>query len=484
VPKPARFALLALIALLAAPAATAHAAQKMPIGFFDDPSFRWSPTRAENLRQASVAGASVIHTTASWAGMAPTKPANAVNGDDPAYKLADLDELVFQSGIYGLRVMIDINGTPKWANGGKAPNVMPTHLADLTAFAKMLASRYNGRQGHGTVALWSIWNEPNLQLFLTPQFSPTKTVNAVKTVKGKKVTYKKTTFTIVGPANYAKLFKAAYAGIKSSNSLAKVAIGETSARGRDKPLAGASASIAPGTFAKYLAKVPGLKFDAWAHHPYPTSPNLPPTQKVRYPNVTLLTLPTFEKNLKTFFHRSVPVWITEYGHETKPPDPHGVSYATQAKYAVQALNIAKNDPNVQMFIWFVFHDSAGNPWQSGLYAANNAQKPAYDPFGAVARLIDGTMTTIAAGTTPRVTMYMPYLAYYSQPGAQIGMTYVVRDASGTVAVGQPVATLAGDQSITFSPAFTPAKGKTYTVTATANEPNGHTETRDALIKVS
>lgn len=462
-PKPARFALLALIALLAAPAATAVAAQKMPIGFFDDPTFRWSPNRAENLRQASVAGASVIHTTATWATIAPTKPANPANGDDPAYKLADLDELVFQSGIYGLRVMIDINGTPKWANGGKAPNVMPTRLGDLTTFAKMLASRYNGRQGHGTVALWSVWNEPNLQLFLTPQFV------------GKK---------IVGPSNYAKLFKAAYAGIKSGNSLAKVAIGETSARGRDKPLAGVSASIAPGTFAKYLAKVHGLKFDAWAHHPYPTAPNLPPTQKVRYPNVALLTLPTFEKNLKTYFHRSVPVWITEYGHETKPPDPHGVSYALQAKYAVQALTIARNDPNVQMFIWFVFHDSAGNPWQSGLYTSGGAQKPAYDPFGALARLIDGTMTTITAGSTPRVTMYMPYLAYYSQPGTEIGLTYVVRDATSTVAVGQPVSALAGDQSITFVPAFTPAKGKTYTVTATANEPNGHTETRTALIKVT
>jgi hypothetical protein len=312
---------------------------------------------------------------------------------------------------------------------------MPKRLGDLTAFAKMLATRYNGRQGHGSVALWSVWNEPNLQLFLTPQYV------------GKK---------IVGPANYAKLFKAAYAGIKSANSLAKVAIGETSARGRDKPLAGVSASVAPGTFAKLVAQTPGLKFDAWAHHPYPTSPNLAPTQKVRYPNVTLSTLPKFEADLRKFFHRVVPVWITEYGHETKPPDPHGVSYATQSKYAVQAMNIAKNDPNVQMFIWFVFHDTAGNPWQSGLYSQGGAQKPAYDPFGAVARLIDGTMSTVKAGTTPRVTMYMPYLAYYSQPGALIGLTYVVRDGSNTVAVGQPVATLAADQSITFSVAFTPA----------------------------
>ena len=131
-----------------------------------------------------------------------------------------------------MRVMIDITGTPKWANGGQSPNHLPKKLSDLTAFAKMLASRYNGSNGHGTVGLYSIWNEPNLQLFLTPQYT------------GKK---------IVGPANYAKLFKAAYAGIKAGNPAAQVAIGETSARGRDKPLTTASASVAPGTFARLVS---------------------------------------------------------------------------------------------------------------------------------------------------------------------------------------------------------------------------------------
>ena len=225
----------------------------------------------------------------------------------------------------------------------------------------MLATRYSGRTGHGTVGLWSVWNEPNIELFLAPQYS------------GKK---------IVGPANYAKLYKAAYAGIKAGNPLAKVAIGETSARGRDKPLSGVSGSVAPGTFAKLLGKVSGLKFDAWAHHPYPTSPNLPPLQKVRYPNVTLSTLPLFEKQLKTSFHRTVPIWITEYGHETKPGEPKGVTTAKQSAYAKQALTIAKNDPNVQMFVWFVFRDSTGNPWQSGLELASGAHKPAYNTFSA------------------------------------------------------------------------------------------------------
>jgi hypothetical protein len=390
--RPVRLVLVTLVALLTIPAAAVHAATHMPIGFYDDASFRWSPDRSTNLENAAAAGASVIHTTASWAQMAPKRPAQPANGNDRAYRLADLDELVAESSKVGLRVMININGTPKWANGGQMPNHMPKRLADLTTFSKMLAERYDGHHGYGNVRLWSVWNEPNLQLFLTPQFSSVKTVNAVKTVKGKQVKYKKKTFKIVGPANYAKLYKAAYAGIKAGNKQAQVAIGETSNLGRDKPIAisGQSQSVSPGTFARLLAQQKGLKFNAWATHPYPTTPNMKPLQKVRYPNVTLALLPTFEANLKKLFHRRVPVWITEYGHQTKPENPHGVTYAQQAAYVKQALSLARADRNVQMFIWFTFRDSPGNAWKSGLERSNGSHKPSYAVFSALARLIDPT----------------------------------------------------------------------------------------------
>jgi hypothetical protein len=389
-PRLARFGLVALVALLTIPTAAVHAATHMPIGFYDDASFRWSPVRSTNLEHAADAGASVIHTTASWAQIAPKRPARPANGNDRAYRLADLDDLVAGSSKVGLRVMINITGTPKWANGGQTPNHLPKRLSDLTTFSRMLADRYDGSHGFGNVKLWSVWNEPNLQLFLTPQFGPTKTVTATKTVKGKKVKYKKTSFTIVGPANYAKLYRAAYAGIKAGNKLAQVAIGETSNLGRDKPIAirGQSQSVAPGTFARLLAQQKGLKFTAWATHPYTTFPTAKPLQKVRYPNVTLAQLPTFEANLKKLFHRRVPVWITEYGHQTKPENPHGVTYAQQAAYAKQALNVARADRNVQMFIWFTFRDSAGNAWKSGLEKSNGSHKPSYAAFSALARLID------------------------------------------------------------------------------------------------
>jgi len=461
VPRAGRLALIAMVALLALPLAGARASTRMPIGFFDDPSFRWSPSRDANLAAAASTGASVIHTTASWPTIAPKRPADPLDGNDPAYHLADLDELVANAGLHGMRVMIDITGTPKWANGGQSPNHMPTKLSDLTAFAHMLAARYDGTSGHGTVGLYSVWNEPNLQLFLTPQYA------------GKK---------IVGPANYGKLYKAAYAGIKAGNPAAHVAIGETSARGRDKPLTSVSASVAPATFAHLLSQVNGLKFDAWAHHPYPVSPNLPPLAKVRYPNVTLETLPKFEQDLRRWFHRTVPIWITEYGHETKPAEPHGVTYAQQAAYARQALTIARNDPNVQMFIWFTFRDSVGNQWQSGLEQRSGAHKPAFAAFSALARLIDGTTQTVPAGVAPKVTVYVPYLNYYAQVGSGIGVTYKVYDGKKLVAVGQPVATLRADQSITFTANFKPVKKHTYTVVTVANEQNGHSESRTAVLQ--
>ena len=96
--KAVRFVLVALTALLAVPAATVHAAPRMPIGFFDDPSFRWSPTRDQNLQLAAV-HRRVRHPHDRDLGRRSRRRGRriAANGDDPAYQLTDLDDLVFQS---------------------------------------------------------------------------------------------------------------------------------------------------------------------------------------------------------------------------------------------------------------------------------------------------------------------------------------------------------------------------------------------------
>ena len=170
-----------------------------------------------------------------WSRVAPLRPASPSNPFDPAYRWDDLDELVRSAQFRGLETLLTIWGTPNWANGSKGPNYAPTKLSDITAFARALSSRYSGRNpGFPFVRFYSVWNEPNLEQFLAPSFNG----------KGKPVS----------PFTYAKLYRAAYGGLKAGSPTAEVGIGETSPRGRDRPSPGkVRDSIAPATFARLLS---------------------------------------------------------------------------------------------------------------------------------------------------------------------------------------------------------------------------------------
>ncbi len=452
-----RLVLAAALAALAV-STVASAAPRMLMGLQDDPSLRWSGDSPAMLDVAAQTGVSVIRTIVDWRAAALTQPANPADSFDPAYQLNDLDALARAAQQRGMELLISIWGTPPWANGGKGRNVAPTNLADLTAFAQALADRYSGRHpGFPYVARWSVWNEPNLEIFLTPQYS-----------RGK----------IVGPELYAKLYRAAYAGLKAGNPAAQVAIGETSARGRDRYLAGVSGSVSPGTFAQLVSKSrPKVRFDAWAQHPYPTSPWLPPTAITKWPNVTLSSLPRFEQSLDTWFRRnSTPIWITEYGHETKPAEPRGVTLAQQAQYTATALKMAKSDPRVRMFVWFILRDNPTSTWQSGFFTETGEAKPALATWTSLAQALDGVTLDVKPGAAnPVVHVALPRLAYYSAPGTTVGMTYRLFEGKKPLGVSQPAVPLGADGTITFPVAFKPVAGHTYTLNVDANDANGNRE---------
>jgi hypothetical protein len=447
--------LYAAFAALLTPA-VANAAPRMYVGFHDDPNFRYEERRADMLDQAQSTNATIVRTLVTWANVAPTRPANASNPFDPAYRFNDLDELVRNTQARDMEVLITIWGTPKWANGGKTPNFMPRRLSDLTAFSRAVASRYSGRfEGYPYVRFYSIWNESNLQLFLAPQFD----------AKGKSV----------APRNYAKLAAASYAGIKAGNPTAKVAVGSTSSAGRDKPLKGKSETHSPGRFAQLVAAAnPRLKFDAWAQHPYPVPARMKPTQKVKWPNVTLSAFPRFEASLDKWFKRkNVRIWITEYGHEVKQDgEPSGISRAQQAAYAAQALALAKKDPRTDMFIWFVFRDHKTSEWQSGLRTTTGAAKPSLSRFTAAANSVDArnALFTVKGGRASPV-VNVPLRAYGAgtKPGEMVGFNVKVRDKGRLVFSAQPTAPFGRDTTASVRLAgFRPVKGKTYTVDVEAN----------------
>ena len=75
-------------------------------------------------------------------------------------------------------------------------------------------------------------------------------------------------------------------------------------------------------------------------------------------------------------------WITEYGYQTKPPDPvFGVSWANQANYLTQAFAIARKNPRIDMMVWFLMKDEKRlSGWQSGFLTAGGKKKPSYNAF--------------------------------------------------------------------------------------------------------
>jgi hypothetical protein len=457
---------LSCVAAVAAPAS--FAAERMWIGFHDDPSFRWVNDRADRIRSASSQGATVMRLLVQWNQTAAQRPARASNPFDPAYNFQDLDDAIRTAQESDMEVILTLSGTPRWANGGRSPNVMPKRVADFTAFAQAIASRYSGRfDGYPFVRFWSVWNEPNLQLFLTPQFD----------ARGRSV----------APRNYATLYAAAYKGIKAGNRRALVAAGETSARGSDKPT-GLRPIHSPGRFAELVAKAnPRLKFDAWSHHPYPFNPNLAPSQRVRWPNVTLGSLPLLEENLKRWFKRkTVPIWITEYGHETKP-DAIGVSYAKQSGYIKQSIAIAKKYPFVSMFIWFVYQDDQGQPWESGVYTRDGIPKGSSPPrFSAAARPLDARHPVYSfkrGMATPLVALYTRRYCVGDTAGTAIGVTWRVWLAGRLVGVGQQSSPLESDCTITVRlRGFTIAKNKSYKATFELNDIHGIVLKRQLTIR--
>jgi cellulase (glycosyl hydrolase family 5) len=462
-----RLVLVCVLLGLAAPV-SALAADRMWVGFQDDPTFRWREDRGAMLDEAADANAGIVRTTVYWSRIAPRRPSNASNPFDSAYRFDDLDEFVRGAQFRGLEVLLTIWGTPNWANGSKGQNYAPTRMADITGFARALASRYSGRNpGYPYVRFFSVWNEPNLQQFLAPTYSS----------KGKPVS----------PFTYAKLYRAAYKGLKAGNARAQVGAGETSPRGRDRPSPGPiQDSLAPATFARLLStSKPRIKFDGYTHHPYSVL-GKGPTQKARYPNVHLTQLPQFSKDLNKWFHRKVSLWITEYGFETRPAEPRGVSMSQQAVYVRQTLSRLRNIPAVTMLIWFIFRDDPTSTWQSGLINRNGTRKPAFAAFAATAKTLDARNPVVRAklNQAPVVRLSVQELAARNGSGTLVGADIQVYGPNGQFQAGMQMQSSIGvDGWATF--VFAPNGTKrTYYLYFAIQDKNGNVIQRQATLIIA
>jgi hypothetical protein len=365
-----RTGVIAAIAVVAAglcvPAAQAQ--RHLLVGLQDDAmTLRGDPTFTfRTLKELRV---QIVRINLNWIDVAERRPAHGQDPADPAYNWTLYDRAIRYAAQNGMRVMLTILFTPKWANGNKARNVPPTNYADLRNFAYAAASRYSGKYIPNTdefdevylpaVKYWLAWNEPNNPNWLQ------------QTSGGR----------FVSPRSYARICTAIWQGVHFTNFAGeKVGCGATGPRGNNAPRS-SRPSMSPISFMR-LTRAAGLRnLDAYAHHPYYGKPSETPASRPNAGAVTLGNIDTLIGVVNKLWGKKR-IWITEYGWQTPPDRLFGVSFARQAAYVRQSYAIGRANPRIDVMVWFMLRDDTNLTigWQSGLLTARGTKKPAFSVF--------------------------------------------------------------------------------------------------------
>ena len=359
------------------------------LGFGDDAAFT---SGAVWYQRAIYSGASVVRISTGWAGIAATKPAEATNPADPAYNWTSLDQQIRGAVSYGLTPVVTMTGAPAWAVGTGAPaSATPgTWRPDAKAygqFAQALGTRYSGTYPDPLhpgsdlprVIYWEPWNEPNLSLYLAPQW----------TRSGHH-------WVAASPIIYRGLLNAFYTGLTSTLPQAQVIAGGTAPFG-DPP---GGQRIAPVVFDADFLCLAGASlrpascpnpphFDILDHHPYsisgPYVPALDPN------DVSIADMGKLSRVLAKAEHSGralpagpKPLWVLEVSWNSSPPNPGGVPMATYARWVEEALYELSSE-DVGTVSWYLIEDQPPIPsydttYQSGMYFLGGQPKLAEQAF--------------------------------------------------------------------------------------------------------
>jgi hypothetical protein len=327
---------VALALLAAAPAGASPGAS---FGIQDDAWLMYGPgTLAERLTTLDNLGVGVVRLTLRFDQVAAQRPSSP--RDPEAYDWGVYGDVLDALHARGLTALVTLYGSPRWANGGGTAAALPTK--GFGDFAAAAAVRFPW------VRLWTAWNEPNSRTFSVP----------------------------VSPRLYVqRVLNPAYAALHSVSVRNQVAGGVTSPR---KTPSGMS----PLAFMQGM-RAAHARLDAYAQNPYPVTRTETPFRSScsRCGYYTMANLPRIRADVTRYFG-SKPLWLTEYGYQTNPPDRLlGVSYAQQAAYIGEAALRVWEQPGVTVLIHFLVRDEPSlGGWQSGLFTVGGAAKLAYHAF--------------------------------------------------------------------------------------------------------
>ena len=383
--------------------------------------------RYSTLEAMKSLGVVAVRATVLWSAVAngtkdpakhhrfdPTNPAAYPRGAWTNY-----DQLVEDAKALGLVVYFDVTGPgPSWAMGTTTdPTMKRSFMPNVGQFAKFVqavGTRYSGTyHGLGRVSFWSIWNEPNIVGWLSPQGVYDSRVHAV-------IPY--------SPILYRELFYAARRALDRTGHgplTDTVLAGETAPLG--SPPQNGRTPMRPTLFIREFFCVNGhlnayrgiqasvrgcgffkhhkpLEASGWAHHPYTKA--APPTFRDRSRDSIVISnisaLPKLLDKIASRTHRlakGLSIWITEMGYESNPPDPfRGVSLANQSSWIDESDWMAYHSSRVAGVTQFLYEDAGPNTkyrkgtrgywgtYQSGLEFGPGsgmppgATKPAYQAY--------------------------------------------------------------------------------------------------------
>jgi hypothetical protein len=320
--------LVAAVALIVA--ARSEASRYVAYGVQDDAWLLGGPgTLEERLSRLEELGVELVRVNVRWNQVAARRPTRPASHADPAYRWTATDLLLEGLHEHGIRPVVTLIGTPRWANGGRGPAWAPRSSRTFADFAYAASKRYP------FVREWVIWNEPNQDWQLRP----------------------------TSPGTYVRqLLNPAYAALKRAGRGDRVGGGATAPRGDVSPLAWIRGM-----------RTYGARFDAYAHNPHPLRPRT---------ETPLAALDPIVREVTRRFGVRKRIWLTEFGYQTNPPDRLlGISPAQHARFIGVAAYRAFVTPRVDMLIHFLVRDELDvGRWQSGLYDITNKPKLAAAAF--------------------------------------------------------------------------------------------------------
>lgn len=387
---------LALLCIAAGPADAG--AQGLITGFSADPALTGGTPSAAAvwIPRAAAEGASIVRVNLVWSKVAPAvRPPSFDSADpsSPGYDWTVIDAAVRALAGHGLQVLLNVTGAPRWAEGASPPaNAAPgswrPDAAEFASFAAAAALRYDGRfpdpSNPGAflprIRYWQAWNEPNLSLYLSPQW----------TRSGSR-------WIPASPTIYRRLLNAFYRAVKQVSSSNFVVTAGTAPYG-DLP---GGERMPPVAFDRALfclrdnahltpSRCPAPPhFDALSHHPYgirgplwhalnPDDAAVPDVYKI----ARVLHAAEHAGHVRPAGAKQL--WVSEISWDSSPPDPEGVPVAEQARWLEQALYVLWRQ-GVDTVLWLQIVDSPpipnyGSTYQAGLYYLGGAPKPAAQAY--------------------------------------------------------------------------------------------------------